>query len=471
MACAWVGLSLTAWQVVGMHWVTLAVRADATSPGLWRTGLLTFVGVAQGLAMATFFALPLWLAKRLARRSEQVGSSVTSSSLLLQRPVAAAWVASFAMADVARQAGWWGHGYAQISQALAGLPGMDGWAPVIGYQGFGWVVVAVAAWPMSWPRRVGVLTALLLTGTLLASAQWTQPSPHTLSVTAVQPAGKPVRPWTATARDQALRSLFEAIGKAPQDGLVIAPETFLAQHPPAEPEGAWADLLAASSARQVHLLVGMPFVAKPFGPQAFNALVHVAPERLSVYAKERLVPLAEYLPWPTLLDGLYEALFDMPRLGEQPAPPALTLPLYINGFGIGASICHELSLSVTMAARSHASELLVNASDDSWIDSLAFRTMVLEIARQRSIELRKPLVRASRGNSSIIFDSRGAVVARAPDAGDTTLKANVTPMVGTTPYAALADHLALIVLLMYGLTAFALLVGVRSKAPKSQEQA
>jgi apolipoprotein N-acyltransferase len=146
------------------------------------------------------------------------------------------------------------------------------------------------------------------------------------------------------------------------------------------------------------------------------------------------VPGGEYLPWPWLLQPFYDRVFSHVTQGQTPAPRELTAALFAAGTELGLSICHEQSFALTMAERAQHAAVLVNVSDDSWIDSDAYRTQMLGIARLRAMEFGKPLLRVTRGARSVLIDPTGDVVAAAAGVGEELLSVKVTPHDGNTPY-------------------------------------
>jgi apolipoprotein N-acyltransferase len=261
--------------------------------------------------------------------------------------------------------------------------------------------------------------------------------------TAIQPKLEKRTPWSTTQRDHALDLLRDTIRTAPPDSIVVTPETFLPEPPPATPEGRWAELLDQVEQQRVHLLLGVPHHARDGNVlHLMNTVMHLAPGRQALYAKERSVPGGEYLPWPRLLGSLYRHVFTQVTQGQTPAPPELTAALFAANTELGMSICHEQSFALTMAERAQRAAVLVNVSDDSWIDSDAYRAQMLGTARLRAMELGKPLLRVSHGARSVLIDPRGRVEAGAAGLEPQVLSLKVTPRDGNTPYQRAASAIA-----------------------------
>jgi len=182
--------------------------------------------------------------------------------------------------------------------------------------------------------------------------------------------------------------------------------------------------------------------------------VQLSPERQSLYAKERLVPGGEYLPWAQTLGPVYARLFERVREGQRSGPPELTAPLFVAGTTVGVSICHELAFALTQAERAEGAGWLANVADDAWIDSALYRRQMLGLARLRALEAGKPLLRVSQGGPTVLVGLDGRVQAQAAtqEAAE-RLAVTLTPRDGATPYQRHAHALAIAPLLLGALLA------------------
>jgi apolipoprotein N-acyltransferase len=298
-------------------------------------------------------------------------------------------------------------------------------------------------------------TAVPLLAVIAACAAW--PSLHgasdtaALTVVAVQPPAERGKRWTRAFRDEALQQLEAAIDASVAGTLLVTAETFFPEPPPRNGEdNRWGDLLRRAGQRGVHLLVGMPHLVRDEeGVHLANAVVQLSPERQSLYAKERLVPGGEYLPWAAHLGPVYARLFERVREGQRSGPPELTAPMFVAGTTVGVSICHELAFALTQSARAEGAGWLVNVADDAWIDSSLYRQQMLGLARLRALEVGKPLLRVSQGGPTVLVDSNGSVQAQARTEHQAErLVVRISPRQGTTPYQRHADALAIAPLLM-----------------------
>ncbi|MFO1337596.1 MAG: nitrilase-related carbon-nitrogen hydrolase [Burkholderiaceae bacterium] len=452
-------LSWAAWQLGGTGWVALAVR-DGQHAVAWRVAVLAVLLWFQVLPVLGTWLVLGWFARRAGPAFER-----DPWQLMLRYGL------TLACAETLRQSGWWGSGYASLGAAFLDVPGAKLVIPVLGSAGWGLVVWASAAlsalvvwFHLGGGGRAMVGTAVALavvvaglgalgwreTGPLPA---WTQARPDTpVHAMVVQPPGEWTKSWTVKTRDEAVALLKKALAAAPREAVVVTAETYFPEPPPQRPEGVWLDVVNRAHASRAHLLVGMPHLLRDTdGVHMMNSVVQLSPNRQSLYAKERLVPGGEYLPWSGLLGPVYAQAFDNVRTGQRAGPAELMAPMFVAGETVGVSICHELSFTATMVDRAREANWLVNLADDVWIDEDLYRRQMLGVARLRALESGKPVLRVSQGAPSVLVLPDGSVAAQAPDAGAQLLPVQFSPYDGRTPYHRYFDILACVPLALAAL--------------------
>ncbi|MGD8741960.1 MAG: nitrilase-related carbon-nitrogen hydrolase, partial [Granulosicoccaceae bacterium] len=122
------------------------------------------------------------------------------------------------------------------------------------------------------------------------------------------------------------------------------------------------------------------------------------------------------------------------------------------GLQLGVTICYEDVFGNETAAALPQASVLVNVSNDAWFgDSLAPHQH-LQMARMRTIETGRPMLRATNTGISALIDHAGQIMARSPQFEIHTLRGKVQPMQGTTPYARYTDlPLISLALVLFGL--------------------
>ncbi|MFG6412614.1 nitrilase-related carbon-nitrogen hydrolase [Roseateles sp. DC23W] len=394
-------LTLLAWQVGGMGWITAVL-----SPAL--------AGLERAVAIAALFSV-LWLVS--------LGSLLALAWLALRllpgRVVLAlplAWWAWLVLRDLC----WWGGGYGSLSLPLLALPGLATLLPVLGTALFEALLWAALLWVTAVPvdRRGEAGSRRVVAAGLAEALGWPLPWAWTAPAGSVPIAAVPTPPaepatavdgWTLQARDAALAALHRAIQQAPAGSLIVTPEIFLPEPPPPATQGVWGDLLMALDARQQRLLLGTALPHPEDRAALMNVALLLAPQRgevsASVYAKQRLAPIGEELPWPGLLAPIADRwLNHSRRIGRRAAPPELAEPLLVDGASLGVLLCHEVAFGDLPAARADA---LLHLASDRWSGDPRSARQALGLARLRALETGKWLLSVSEGEAAQLIDLNG----------------------------------------------------------------
>jgi apolipoprotein N-acyltransferase len=104
--------------------------------------------------------------------------------------------------------------------------------------------------------------------------------------------------------------------------------------------------------------------------------------------------------------------------------------------------------------------LLVNITDDGWLAGSPGPELHLQLARMRSVETRRWLVRASNSGISAVIDPQGAIVASLPFGEAGTLMQAVQPSEQLTPYVRFGDWVVWVSLAIVGMALCAAVRGV-----------
>ncbi|VVM06756.1 Apolipoprotein N-acyltransferase [Methylacidimicrobium cyclopophantes] len=174
-------------------------------------------------------------------------------------------------------------------------------------------------------------------------------------------------------------------------------------------------LLAWVGSSESWLLLGTPRMQ---GERLYNEALLFEPKgrSLQTYAKNRLVPFGEFVPFGTrfpILRNLvpFELEFSpgaAPGIFQLQNPPARIAPL----------ICFEDTFSdyARRLARQNP-DLLVNITNDGWFTGTPGARQHLANAVFRTIELDLPLLRCGNTGITAFLNQNGAVVASLPEAG------------------------------------------------------
>ncbi|HVL58618.1 MAG TPA: apolipoprotein N-acyltransferase [Burkholderiaceae bacterium] len=430
----WFGL---AWFGVGICWLFISMYRYGGLPA----PLAAFAVVVFAAGLAIFPALAHAAAFALAREKPGLALAVAT---------AGTWtLAELARGYVFTGFPWLAIGYGQVDGPLAGL------APIAGVYAVGLGATLTAALAAaSWPARstaappqapaARIAAALAALAVLVAAGaasalRFAEPYGEPLTVRLLQgnvPQHLKFEPNRALAAMQMYTELIEA---APAQ-LTILPET------------AWIVPWSGTPPRIAHRIedyvrsngaavaIGMPLpVDSPEGTLANSVLVltpaTVADPRAAAprYDKRHLVPFGEFIP---LGFGWFVGLMDIP-LGEFARGASDQPPIEVAGQRIGFNVCYEDLFGEKIAVAvggARGATVLANVSNLAWFGDSHALPQHLQIARMRSLETQRPMLRATNTGVTAAIDADGTVIGRLPTATAGVLAVTVQGRSGLTPF-------------------------------------
>lgn len=217
------------------------------------------------------------------------------------------------------------------------------------------------------------------------------------------------------------------------------------------------DALAAFVRERNAALIFGVFLEDPPG-EFTNSAVALTPDREEAqrYGKRHLVPFGEFVPWG------FRWFVDAMRmpLGDQQRGAPYQPPLEAAGQRIAINICYEDLFGAEIRRAwddpARAPTLLLNMSNLAWFDDSIALPQHLQIARMRTLETGRPMLRATNSGATAVVDARGNVVAELPFVTEAVLAHEVQGYAGLTPYLRWGDAPALalfVVLAVAGIAA------------------
>ena len=416
---AW-GLGLFA---TGVSWVYVSIHVHGyAAPAL--AGLLTALFVA-GLALIP--ACMAWVWSRWLRPASGVWLACTGFALL--------WIATEMFRGwFLTGFPWLYHGYAHTDTWLAG------WAPIGGVWLVGLMSVFSACllsetriWTTLRPAALAgtSLVAVWLGGWLLTTVEWTSPIGAPLSVALIQADIAQSRKWDPAHIDHTLATYRDmSYAQGPVD-LIVWPETAIpALQSQALP---FVQGMARNLAEQgTTLITGIP-VDQGEGDEMriYNGIM-VAGDTGNQYLKHKLVPFGEYVPLEQWLRGVI-AFFDLP-MSSFSRGAAEQAPLSAMGHELAPFICYEAVYPDFAARLAAQSQLLISISNDSWFGKSIGPLQHLQMARMRSIESGRWMIRGTNNGVTALIDHKGDLRAQIPQFEPQALKGQVQPREGQTPF-------------------------------------
>jgi apolipoprotein N-acyltransferase len=440
----------SAWVGAGTWWLFISMHRYGGLPA-WMAALAVF-GLAVFLSLYLAFAgaaFARW------RRGRPLADAALFGALWL--------LAELARGEIFTGFPWVASGYAHVDSPLARL------APWIGVYGIGALAAALAAGAAftlmahgaSWRLRLagpGVAALGLAALALWPGIDFTRPT-GSLSVTLLQGNVPQDEKFETTHQAAALEWHLRALLEARTD-LVLAPETSIPFLPQQMPEGVWDRLQQHFGAGPSAALLGLP-LGDPQAGYTNSAAGFAHGQPVYRYEKQHLVPFGEFIPtgfrW-------FTEMMNIP-LGDFNRGPLVAPSFVVQGERVAPNICYEDLFGEELAARfddaAQAPTMLANLSNIGWFGESIAIDQHLQISRMRSLELQRPMLRATNTGATALIDHRGVLRERLAPHTRGVLEARVQGREGRTPFAAWAGRFGLWPL--WGLGALAVF-GLRRRA-------
>lgn len=261
------------------------------------------------------------------------------------------------------------------------------------------------------------------------------------------------------ALDQAQRLTLDTLGDEEGIDFVVWSETAL-RRPYPDPRfyGSTPSRLPFSAFLRriaVPLVTGVPLFVEGSQRDLHNGAIAITPtgELAGVYAKQQLVPFAESIPYwerPGVQRFFREVIGLYGTWVPGSASEVIELPLRDGTLRIGTPICFEDGFGwVPREMALGGADLLVNVTNNSWSRRVSAQTQHMQVARYRSIETRRALVRGTNSGFTGVVDAAGRVTGGLPmfeataGAFDVPLYAPVT-----TVYMYIGDSVGIAMVIM-----------------------
>jgi apolipoprotein N-acyltransferase len=389
---------------------------------------------------------------------------------------------------------WLASGYAQVDGPFAGF------APVAGVYGVGWMLALVAALIVQalvplLPEREshdaakgghagnaaigtrrgiarvavpgGVAIALIAAGLLLPLAQWTLPANAPLTVRLLQGNVKQEMKFEESGMRAAIDQYQQMITSKPAD-LIVTPETaipVLAQALPPQFAAAVRNFSDTTGSAILFGAIGGTVTPEGQVVDYTNSLFGVTPGRRDVYRydKHHLVPFGEFVPWGF---RWFVNLMSIP-LGDFARGAPVQRPFLVHNQPVAVDICYEDIFGEEIARSIRESDtpagVLVNSTNLAWFGDTIALDQHLQIARMRSLETGRPMLRATNTGMTAAIDANGKVIGRLQPYTIGSLDVTVQGTSGSTPYVTSGNNTVLAVSLFLLAFGFAFGPGIRRR--------
>jgi apolipoprotein N-acyltransferase len=370
---------------------------------------------------------------------------------------------------------WLASGYAQVDGPLAG------YAPVVGVYGVGWMLALVAALIVQALLRLlrsrhaaadtrgsdrpnakgnivsivvpgGVALALIVIGLLLPLVQWTVPANAPLTVRLLQGNVKQEMKFEEAGMRAAIDQYQQMITSKPAD-LIVTPETaipVLAQQLPAPFASAVREFADSTGTSILFGAIGGTITPEGQVIDYTNSLFGLTPGSHDVYRydKHHLVPFGEFVPWGF---RWFVNLMNIP-LGDFYRGAPVQKPFMVHNQPVSVNICYEDIFGEEIARNIRESAtpagVLVNSTNLAWFGDTIALDQHLQIARMRSLETGRPMLRATNTGTTAAIDAQGRVIGRLAPYTIGSLDVTVQGTSGNTPYVTSGNNTVLAVSLL-----------------------
>ncbi len=425
---------------VGTSWVHISMNQYG-GIGIPLSVFLTALFV---MFLALFPALTGYMARKLTLRG---GHRIAREYLLI---IPAMWMlVEWIRGTIFTGFPWLSLGYSQIDTPLSGF------APLLGVyfvsyataMSAGLIVYLLLQGKPALKIAFPCFIALWGIGAALKAAAWSDPIGEPITISMVQGNIAQDKKWLPEQRIPTIDMYTRMSRDNWSSDLIIWPETAI----PAfyhQSRAFLKNMAQEARMNSSELLVGIPFYNKR-DDQYFNAMISLGLEE-HFYEKKHLVPFGEYLPFKDYLGGFID-FFDIPMSNFSPGRQDKPL-VHVAGYDAGISICYEDIFGEEVSQALPEAKFLINTSNDAWFgDSLAPHQH-LEIARMRSLETGRYLVRSTNNGISAFIDDKGKIISRSPQFETHALTDSIQPMKGITPYAIFTNiPIVLLAILLLGI--------------------
>jgi apolipoprotein N-acyltransferase len=509
-ATGWKSAALTGFAfgfgnyVTGVWWLYVSMHDYGGMPApLAGAALVLF---SMYLALYPAFAAGLWSFCAGHARNGKAGNADEAD----ERPFSPTWHGAFAFASawalgewlrgtVFTGFPWLASGYAQVDGPFAGF------APLAGVYGVGWVLALTAAFiaqallrtrgngngsasaatgelsgagdtGTSRTTRIAVpaviAVAVIAAGLLLPLVSWTEPANATLNVRLLQGNVKQEMKFEQAGVTAAIDEYQRMITAKPAD-LIVTPETAIPVLAQDVPNGFAVAVRQFADSTGTSILFGaIGGTITPDGRVVdyTNSLFGITPNTNSVYRydKHHLVPFGEFVPWGF---RWFVNLMSIP-LGDFARGAPVQKPFVVHNQPVSVDICYEdiFGEEIARTVRENAAPagVLINSTNLAWFGNTIALDQHLQIARMRSLETGRPMLRATNTGATAAIDAHGKVIARLPTFTEGSLDVTIQGTSGATPYVTSGNNTVLAVSLF--LLAFGFAFGP-SRADRGSKEA
>lgn len=408
----------------GVSWVFVSIH-DFGGANIYASILLTSLFVAF---WALFPALAVFLTATIPIKKEKNRILIFSIIWILVEYLRGQLVLN-------------GFPWLQIAYSFLDTP-LAGYIPLIGAYGTGLLACLTAsALVIVYTERKHLILltvcviALWTTGLVLKSFRWTHEIGPPIQVALIQGNISQDQKWRPENKLNTLMRYKSMTEQHWDADVIVWPESAIPAYLDEVRDFFIMPLNNEAQRNNVDLIISVPAQGDTID-QKFNSVITLGNNE-GMYRKIHLLPFGEYLPWQPFSKFILKSL--KIRLGNF-TPGTNNQPLLIaGGYPFSTSICYEDVFGEGIIKDLPEAAYLVNVTNDGWFGDSIEPYQHMQLARMRSVETGRYLLRATNTGVTGIVSPSGKIQKQAPLFKTMALTGEIKPMGGITPYAKLGD--------------------------------
>ena len=314
---------------------------------------------------------------------------------------------------------------------------IDGYTPIIGAQGnsFFLILLSVLVYKLYeniTENRSPLLFSLfvlliLMPSYFLKSVEWTS-AENEIDVTLYQPNLTLEDKWSQYGISKSQGMMEKAIEDASEGDLIVFPETALILSE--NDNKTFMNLVRSKSfEKNITLITGI--IEREDDYKIRNRLQTLGAME-DVYDKIKLVPFGEFIPLEKYL-GSFLDIIGLNLINTLPGEAVKSIKT--GKLRISPSICYEIAFDELIRKTAKDSNILLTVSNDTWFGRSIGPIQHLEIAQNRALEHKKPLIRSTNSGITAFVSKNGEIIERQTYFEDKTLRRNIILYSGNTFYS------------------------------------
>ncbi|MDX1444335.1 MAG: apolipoprotein N-acyltransferase [Gammaproteobacteria bacterium] len=430
---AWLGFAFGfAWFAVGTHWLYISLHDFGGVPVI----LAIFLMLGLAAIMAGYYALFGWLLNRYWPATDWRRYLLAAPALWTLIEWARGWFLSGFP--------WFSMGYSQVDTWLVGYAPLGGvfLVSLAVVMLAAAIRVAVSASPVLRAVAGLIVASVIFGGYLLQGVQWTEPTGETIRVALVQGNVPQDEKWLPENRIPTMEKYWRLTEEVIDEAdLIIWPEAAI----PAlynQVENTYFDQIESELLRPGQRLITGILTYDAERRVYHNSAVVLGGEERRFYHKRHLVPFGEYFPVPDFVRE-WLRLMNLPYSDFEAGEGSNALKVS-DDLTVAMMICYEAVFGGEVADGADEAQLLVNISNDGWFGDSIGPKQHFQIARMRSVENGRPLLRITNTGISALVEPNGKVVNRLPGFDAVSSVAGTSPRHGGMNVSAWWAALALL---------------------------